>query len=358
MADNIPLLITIPNSSSSTYLSNSHDASKSINIGLIGASSISISSIIYSSKSLYLKNKINIIAIASRDYNKAKLYSDKYNIQKVYISYQDILDDQDIQAVYISLPNSLHCKWALNAIEAGKHVLLEKPMTSNAYEANMLVDAAKLSNVICFEAYHYKYHPFMSKVMSILQSGTIGKIDNIYCSLMFPIFLSSDIRYNYELGGGSLMDCGCYCLDLIRYITGGILKVKTARADIYSPNIDSSMEATLVSNNGIQASFKCSIWKLIPSVYLEIKGENESFIRCTNWVMPQFLYNNIYVRDKFGKYDSYSIDRSISSYEYMCEAFCNAILEDKPFSSTFSSGRRNMELIDEIYTMAGMSVRR
>src|SRR5205823_10308096 len=131
-------------------------------------------------------------------------------------SYEALLNDPDIDAVYIPLPNGLHAKWTIAALEAGKHVLCEKPFAANAAEAQRAADAASGTGLEVMEAFHWRYHPLAARARDIIASGELGAIRRIDAAMCFPLFKRGDIRWRWDLAGGALMDAGCYPIHIVR----------------------------------------------------------------------------------------------------------------------------------------------
>jgi predicted dehydrogenase len=176
---------------------------------------------------------VTVAAVAARDRPRAQAYAERHGIPLAYGSYDALLADPDIDAVYNPLPNSLHGPWTLRAIEAGKHVLCEKPFASNATEAEQVADAAAASGLVVMEAMHYRYHPLVRRLTELV--GELGPVRHIQCWTNFAISDEGDIRYDYDLGGGALMDGGCYALDCLRLLGPGEPSVTAALADPYQP---------------------------------------------------------------------------------------------------------------------------
>jgi len=161
----------------------------------------------------------DVHAIASRSYDKAKDIAEKFNIPKCFGTYEELLEDKEIEAIYIPLPNHLHVPWAIKALEAGKHVLLEKPIGLSSVEAQELLDESKkYSHLKIMEAFMYRHHPQWIKAKEIIDSGVIGKVKTIQSFFSFFDDNPNSIVNNKEYGGGSLMDIGCYPISLSRLI--------------------------------------------------------------------------------------------------------------------------------------------
>ena len=173
---------------------------------MLGAARIAPSALINPAKD---NADVVVTAVAARDGSRARAFAAKHGIPRVHESYEALLADPDIDAVYNPLPNGLHGKWTRAALDAGKHVLCEKPFTANADEAREIADLAAKSDRVVMEAFHYRYHPMTLRTEQIIASGVIGKLQRVEAALCFPLPKFSDIRYNYSLGGGATMDAGC-----------------------------------------------------------------------------------------------------------------------------------------------------
>jgi len=184
--------------------------------GILGAATIAIEKII---PALQQSNCCVLEGLASRSPEKARMISNRFRIPRAYDSYEALLWDKQIDAVYIPLPNSLHIDWSINALDAGKHVLCEKPLGVNAQEVIHLMDAAaRHPELIVMEAYMYRFHPQWQRVKEIIGSGKIGEFRQVHSVFSFFDENPSSILNIDQLGGGSLLDIGCYGVSLSRYL--------------------------------------------------------------------------------------------------------------------------------------------
>ncbi len=151
---------------------------------------------------------------------RADQFAAKHGIARVHDNYDELIADPDLDAVYNPLPNGLHAQWTIAALDAGKHVLCEKPFTSNAKEAEAVAAAADRTGLVVMEAFHYRYHPLAHRMREIVDSGELGTIRHVDTALCFPLPKFSDIRYQYDLGGGALMDAGSYTVHMARLLGG------------------------------------------------------------------------------------------------------------------------------------------
>jgi predicted dehydrogenase len=163
---------------------------------------------------------VELYGIASRSPEKAKNTAEKYGITKSYSSYDELLEDEDIEAVYIPLPNHLHAKWIKNTADKGKHILCEKPLALTKDEAQESVDYAKSKGVLIMEAFMYRFHPQWKRVLELTSVGEIGEVQSIYIFFAYNNPDPKNIRNNPDYGGGGLLDIGCYAVSISRYLLG------------------------------------------------------------------------------------------------------------------------------------------
>jgi D-xylose 1-dehydrogenase (NADP+, D-xylono-1,5-lactone-forming) len=168
----------------------------------------------------HASEKAELIAVASRDPRRAEEYAREWEIERAYGSYEALLEDGEVEAVYISLPNTLHCEWSIRAVEAGKHVLCEKPMSRHVDEVESAFDAAEQSGRILMEAFMYRHHPQTRRLRRLVDEGAIGDVRLVRSCFSYSLYDAENIRLQAELEGGSLMDVGCYCVSASRLLGG------------------------------------------------------------------------------------------------------------------------------------------
>ena len=173
-----------------------------LRIGLLGAARIAPWAAVRPARHL---PQVRIVAVAARDRGRAEAFARRHRIERAYEGYRAAIDDPGIDAVYNALPNGLHLRWTLAALAAGKHVLCEKPLTSNADEAAILQAAADAAGLVVMEAFHYRYHPLVERMRAIATGDELGELTHVETWLCAPIPPSSDIRYRFELAGGATM---------------------------------------------------------------------------------------------------------------------------------------------------------
>jgi D-xylose 1-dehydrogenase (NADP+, D-xylono-1,5-lactone-forming) len=168
----------------------------------------------------HASEKVDLVAVASRDQARADAYAAEWKIPRAFGSYEALLADDEIETVYISLPNNLHCEWSIRAVEAGKHVLCEKPMGKRAAEVEEAFDAAERAGRILSEAFMYRHSPQTKRLRELLDEGAIGELRVVRACFSFAIFDTENIRLRTDVDGGSLMDVGCYCVNGSRLLAG------------------------------------------------------------------------------------------------------------------------------------------
>ena len=201
-----------------------------------------------------------VLAVASRDLEKAREYARKFDIPRTYGSYEELLDDPEVQAVIVPLPNSLHREWTIKAARRGKHVLCEKPIACSSAEAREMANACRENHVLLMEAFAQRFHPQYATVREWIQQGRIGKILRISASMSRSSYPPDDIRMASSLGGGALMDLGCYCINTARYLIGSEPVSAFARQDIGSTGVDERTSGTLYFPMGEMLQFDTNLY--------------------------------------------------------------------------------------------------
>jgi xylose dehydrogenase (NAD/NADP) len=202
--------------------------------------------------------RVTVSAVASRDADKARAFAQETGISRHFASYEALLADREIDAVYIPLPNSLHAEWSIRAARAGKHVLCEKPLSATAGEARAMFDAARQHGVHLVEGYPYRAQPQTLKLCELLDAGVIGDIRLIQASFGFTLGAADDIRLSPELAGGALMDIGTYPVSLVRMVAKARPTRVHAVAQWTMSGVDRAVAATLVFESGLFAQITCS----------------------------------------------------------------------------------------------------
>lgn len=197
-------------------------------------------------------------AIASRNAEKVEQFKNEHGFKKTYLSYDELLDDKEVEAVYIPLPNGLHYEWAIKALKKGKNVLCEKPLGTSQKEVEEMFKVANENNCLLMEAFASRQSPINFKVKELMDANTIGKIKHIESTFCFLLQNKENVRLSGELKGGATYDVGCYNLNLIRYLAGSEpIEIKAVGEVNEEQKIDLSSTVVLKFENGIVAMSHC-----------------------------------------------------------------------------------------------------
>lgn len=322
-----------------------------LRIGTLGAARITPMALIRPARSV---DDVHVVAVAARDRGRAEKFAAKHDIPRVHDSYEALVADPDIDAIYNPLPNAWHAPWTLKALEAGKHVLCEKPFTSNAAEALEVADAAERTGLTVMEAFHWRYHPLAERMVEIVRSGELGEVRHLSASFCVPLPMRGDIRWQLDLAGGSTMDVGAYTASIVRHVSGEEPEVVDARAKERGAGIDRWLEADLRLPSGATARVTNSMWsgRLLSCGARVVGSEGE--MRVLNPVAPHLLHRlSIRVggrrrRERFGR---------TPTYTHQLRAFRAAVRDGAPLPTDALDAVKNMELLDAIYDASGLGVR-
>lgn len=239
-----------------------------LKIGIIGTANVSRSF----TEVLKESSRIKITAIASRSLEKAQSFAQEFSIEKTYASYQELLDDPQIDAVYIPLPNSLHAEWVIKAARAKKHILCEKPIALTVEDVKKMYEEAMNNNVFLMEGYPYKFQPQTILLLKMIEEGAIGEVSQIYADFGFTVDdAENNIRLKPELGGGVMWDAGAYPVSIIRAITHKKPNEIIAFGKFNEQKLDTAVSAMFRYNDGITAQLNCN-FNAAPHRYVRVIG--------------------------------------------------------------------------------------
>jgi D-xylose 1-dehydrogenase (NADP+, D-xylono-1,5-lactone-forming) len=211
-----------------------------------------------------------VVAVGSRDGDRSREFASQWGIGRAYGSYEEVLADPDVEAVYIPLPNSMHHEWTMRSLEAGKHVLCEKPYSRRAAEVSVAFDEAERRNLVLSEAFMFRYHPHIQALVQLVRSGQLGRLRLISGAFSGHTDNPNDVRLDAALDGGSLMDVGVYPLSASRLLAGEPIAV-TAQQVTGPSGVDVSFAATLQFDDDVLAHFDCA-FHVADRSYLEVVG--------------------------------------------------------------------------------------
>jgi predicted dehydrogenase len=328
-----------------------------LRIGTLGAARITPAALI---KPARLVPDVEVVAVAARDRERADQFARKHGIPTVHASYEELLGDPGVDAVYNPLPNGLHGRWTLAALEAGKPVLCEKPLTANASEAERVAAAAAGSGLVVMEAFHYRYHPLVARVVEILRSGELGALRRIDTRACIALPLRHDIRYQLDLAGGAVMDIGCYAIHQARTLAGSEPEVVAARARCIRPGVDRWLRGELRFTDSLAGSFECALLsRKLFSLGARVEGEHGT-LAVTNLTAPQYFHRlTVRRRDPDTGAERRRRERikGEATYTYQLRAFLAAVREGAPYPTTPADAVANMRVIDAAYRAAGLEPR-
>jgi len=324
----------------------------SLRFGILGAARIAPAALV---KPTRVISDAQVIAVAAREPNKARAFAQAHDIPRVLDSYDALVNASDIDAIYNPLPNALHYEWTLRALRAGKHVLCEKPLASNARQAEEMARVAAETGRVLMEAFHYRYHPLMQRVQQIVASGEIGTVREVEADLFIPLFLRPrDIRFNYALAGGGAMDTGCYCINFLRAIVGNEPTVTRATARVLSRQIDRVMHAEFRFENDVTGKMGCSLAGFPPmKTCARVRGD-AGVLEILNPFVPHRFHALMVKTTRASRREHLSQE---PTYNFQLRAFVAAARGEQTNLTDAWDGVKNMRVIDAVYEKSGLKVR-
>ncbi len=319
-----------------------------LRIGALGAARITPGALIRPARGVA---EATVVAVAARDQKRAADFAKRHGVPRVHEDYEALLADPDIDAVYVPLPNGLHGEASIAALEAGKHVLCEKPMAANADEARAMREAARQSGRLLMEAYHWRYHPVAERLLGVIAEGRIGALRHVEASLCVPLWSSGDIRYRYALAGGALMDLGGYTVHWLRHVVGEEPKVLGASARQASENVDRCAEASLAFPGGVTGRIICSMRsRRVLQMHIRAVGDAGS-VYLFNPIAPH-AFHWIKIKDAQGTQREQVPGET--TYTHQLRAFVRALQTGAQPITDADDAVANMVVLDAIYQAAGM----
>lgn len=296
-------------------------------------------------------SRARVVAVASRQIERAEAQARELGIERALGSYEALLGDPGIDAVYISLPNELHHEWTMHAIAAGKHVLCEKPFTMTAAEAERVVAAATDTGSRAIEAFHDHYHPLSSWTREFVAAGRLGSIRRLEAVFTGSTpFAANTLRHEPSLGGGALMDLGCYPVHWLRSLFADTPTVVGAEAVLNPAGADLAMDAELAFAGGVHAGVHVSMEEGVPlRSTLSIDAERGTLL-VDNIVFPSAGHSIRLEID--GVPHAYTVAGQ-TTYDHQLEAVLGALRVGTPLPTEGADSVANMTVIDAIYAAAG-----
>lgn len=325
-----------------------------LRIGVLGAARISALSIVEPAR----LTGARLVAVAARDRGRAEAFAAEHGVERVLDGYADVLTDPEVEVVYNPLANSLHAPWNIRALQAGKHVLSEKPSAGTADQARAVRDAVRQTGRTFMEGFHYRYHPVITRLHELLAAGELGELRRVETVMEMPAPDDSDLRWQFDLAGGALMDLGCYSLHTHRELArfaGGPPQVVAARAGERAghPGVDEWLTAELTFPSGATGTASCHMAADAFVMRHRVVGTRGEAL------IPDFIHphsdDRLVIDTENGSRTEHLGTRS--SYTYQLDAFTAAVRGGAAFTTDADDAVATMELIDECYRLAGLPLR-
>lgn len=289
-----------------------------------------------------------VVAVGSRSVDAARAFAEGNGIPRYHGTYDALIADPEVDAVYIPLPNSMHREWTVRAAQAGKHILCEKPLALDEAECHTMEMAAAANGVILVEAFMYRFHPRTERLLELVRSGTIGDVRMVRSAFTFRLTRPGNIRLDPALGGGALMDVGCYCVNIARTLLGEPVEVQ-AFSRSASTGVDEQLAGALRFTGGGLAQFDCAL-TLERREFVEVAGTDGNLI-VESAFLPGTGPVTIVERHGRGEEVVHTIDGA-DEYRLMVEHFGDCVLTGKPVRYAAADAALNMRVIDALHRSA------
>jgi len=323
-----------------------------LKIGILGAARIADDGIVDPSRVLGHR----LVAVAARDRSRAEAFAAQRGVERVHQTYAEVIDDPDVEVVYNALVNSLHAPWNQYALNAGKHVLSEKPFASNAAEASQVRELARNASGQIVEGFHYLHHPVNLRLRQLVTSGALGEIQRVEIELSIPSPPDGDPRWQLELAGGATMDLGCYVLNAARQFgrwVGQAPSVVRAEATLRKPGVDAAMWVELAYPGGIPGRLHWDMNAETRQMDWTVAGTAATAV-VPAFAVPHLDNRIVITRD--GSTEEQTLGEQ-TSYTYQLAALADMLQTGAEFLIDVDDSVANAELIDEVYLGAGLSPR-
>lgn len=323
-----------------------------LRFGILGAAGIAPTALLAPAAT---NPDVEVLAVAARKRERAEAFAAEHGIGRVFDDYRELLADPDIDAVYIPLPNSEHGPWCVAAVEAGKHVLVEKPFAANETEAREVAARVDGSGLVVMEAVHSHYTQLMHRLHQLVADGAIGALVDVSAAFDISMPDRTNIRYIQDLAGGSTMDLGCYSVAFARDIVGEEPEVVSATArPAPDPRLDEALSAELRFPSGVTGTVSSSLLEDVERQDAVITGTRGT-LRVTGFVKPQDGCSIQLSVD--GVEENIDVSATPTSYEAQLAAFVAAVRDGAPVDTDTANAIASMRVIDAMYTAAGLEPR-
>jgi D-xylose 1-dehydrogenase (NADP+, D-xylono-1,5-lactone-forming) len=317
---------------------------RSLNWGVLGTARIATDSVI---PAIRMSKNAKVVAIASRSQQKAEAVGRALGIPEWYSSYEELLSSPAVEAIYIPLPNRLHKEWVIKAAEKGKHVMCEKPISTNAKECQEMIDACRRYDVLLMEAFMYLFHPQTNMLRKLLDEGILGKPSLVRSSFTILLNNLDDIRYQRDLGGGSLLDLGSYCVNVTRILLQSDPTEVRAIAKLHkTKGVDVTFAGMIRFKDDSIGLFDCGFDSPYRN-HLEVIGDKGT-LEVPYPFTPEDSPTMVLQSRETKRISS----QAGNMYKLMVEHFSDCILGSRQPAYTPNDSLKNMQLIDELVKSA------
>jgi len=294
-----------------------------------------------------------LAAVGSRHAETARTFAGAHGGERAYGSYQELLDDPKVQAVYVSLPNSMHHEWTIKALRAGKHVLCEKPMATNLAQAQEMFDVAKREGKVLVEAFMYRSHPMTLALEKVVREGRIGKVKMIRSSFVYATGnVAGNVRFDAGLAGGALMDIGCYCTSYARLFAGAEPTAMTVHGHLHASKVDDYAAGVMAFPEGVLSTFMCG---------MTVHAENTAHLLGTGGYIeipvpwkPPVMDAEFTVVEGGGKRETVKVSAGKHLYALEADDFAASVLEGMPARVSVQDSLGNQAVLDEMRRQVGV----
>lgn len=298
---------------------------------------------------IHASRNAEVIAVASRDEGRAGDFAREALVPRSYGSYEALLDDPEVDAVYLPLPNSLHREWTIKAAERGKHVLCEKPLALSVAECLDMQATADAHGVRLMEAFMYRFHHRTQQLLEKTRSGAVGDLRHVRSAFTFRLTRPDNIRLRKDLGGGALMDVGCYCVDISRRLVGRLPIEAQAWSTIGPSGVDTQLTGSLRFAGGVTAQFDCAL-DIERREFVEVVGTTGTLTATQTFVTGS---GPLEIVERHGRgAETRHPFPGEDPYQRMVEHFADAVLADEPVRYGIGDATGTMAVIEALYRSA------
>jgi predicted dehydrogenase len=295
-----------------------------------------------------LSEGAQIVAVGSRDDARARAYADENGIPRAHGSYEDLLADPEVDAIYIPLPNSMHVPWSVRALEAGKHVLCEKPLSRHPAQVDEAFDAADRAGRVLMEAFMWRFHPQTEELVRLVRSGAIGDVRLVRTAFGFGSLHPDNVRLQRGLEGGALMDVGCYCVSALRLLCGEPLRVSGEQVE-GGDGVDIRFAGVMRFEGDVLGSFDCGM-DVFRRNSIEVVGSTGEIHVPSPWQTP--LGAEILVRREGSDQVERIVPEAVDPYARELDEVDAAVAEGRPPRLDREESLGQARTIDALYRAA------